>query len=117
MLFPIVVDEHGDLMLFASETELSDYLEPIDVRNEEYLAYDSEGFRIPLLIEVDQVKVGLFGRKLEREKVVLSDQRGEAVESELKEKIIRYLRAISVEVPVDADLSELLELLGQVLDG
>ncbi|MGO4223678.1 hypothetical protein AB4Y64_17725, partial [Lysobacter sp. TAF61] len=46
---PIVIDEHGDISLFPSVEAASRYLEPIDVRNNEYVAYDSAGFLLELV--------------------------------------------------------------------
>ena len=44
MLAPIVIDEHGDVSFFADVAVAARALEPIDVRNHEYVAYDSLGF-------------------------------------------------------------------------
>ena len=49
---PIVVDEHGDLCIFETVEAAERYLEPIDVRNEEFICYDSEA-RL-LLCDVDE---------------------------------------------------------------
>ena len=38
---PIVIDEHGDISIFPSVEAAARYMEPIDVRNNEYVAYDS----------------------------------------------------------------------------
>jgi hypothetical protein len=40
---PIVVLESGDVLFFRSLSCAKRYLEPIDIRNDEYIAYDSEG--------------------------------------------------------------------------
>lgn len=40
---PIIVDEQGTAIVFESIEGAERYLEPIDVRNNEYVAYDSEG--------------------------------------------------------------------------
>lgn len=44
------------MQIFASETELLDYIEPIDILNEEYSIWDSSGQR--LLLSVDPKGVG-----------------------------------------------------------
>lgn len=49
MKAPIVLDENGDVSLFATVEEAARYMEPIDVRNNEYVAYDSEGYRLKLV--------------------------------------------------------------------
>jgi hypothetical protein len=40
---PIIVDEQGTATVFESIEDAERYLEPIDVKNGEYVAYDSEG--------------------------------------------------------------------------
>lgn len=46
---PIVVNENGDISIFATVEAAARYIEPVDVRNHEYVAYDSAGFRLRLL--------------------------------------------------------------------
>jgi len=41
---PIVIDEHGDIDIFPSVEAAARYIEPIDVLNNEFVAYDSLGF-------------------------------------------------------------------------
>jgi hypothetical protein len=43
MKAPIIVVESGDILFFRSLSIAEHYLEPIDVRNNEYIAYDSVG--------------------------------------------------------------------------
>jgi hypothetical protein len=45
---PIVVDENGDVSFYPSVEAAARALEPIDVKNNEYIAYDSEGFILQL---------------------------------------------------------------------
>ena len=40
---PIFIDEHGDITAFESVEHAEASLEAIDVRNKEYVAYDSDG--------------------------------------------------------------------------
>ena len=40
---PIIVYEPGDASIFQSVRSAESYLEPIDVKKNEYVAYDSEG--------------------------------------------------------------------------
>lgn len=40
---PIIVDETGDVAIFESVRAAELYLEPIDVKDDRYVAYDSEG--------------------------------------------------------------------------
>jgi hypothetical protein len=46
---PIIVDNYGDTMIFTSIEDAEVYLEPIDVENGEYIAYDSEGRLLELI--------------------------------------------------------------------
>lgn len=46
---PIIVDEQGTATIFEFVEDAERYLEPIDVRNGEYVAYDSEGRLLRLL--------------------------------------------------------------------
>ena len=45
---PFVIDENGDVSLYRSVEAAARALEPIDVKNGEYVAYDSEGFVLAL---------------------------------------------------------------------
>mgnify|MGYP005758633445 CR=1 FL=1 len=46
---PIVIDEHGDISFFPSVEAACRYIEPIDVRNNEYVAFDSAGYLLQLV--------------------------------------------------------------------
>jgi len=43
MKAPIIANNHGDLLLFKTVERAREYLEPLDVLNDEYVLYDSEG--------------------------------------------------------------------------
>jgi hypothetical protein len=43
---PIVADNKGDVLVFDSVDKAERYLEPIDIRNGEYVIYDRDGRRI-----------------------------------------------------------------------
>jgi hypothetical protein len=62
---PILLDEGGDLALFSSVERLEQYLEPIDVENGEYQAYDSTGRILRLRVRTRFVPflLGLFRAK------------------------------------------------------
>lgn len=40
---PVIADNHGDLLIFESVSKAEAYIEAIDVLNNEYVLYDSEG--------------------------------------------------------------------------
>lgn len=46
---PIVVTEHGDISFYPAVAAAALALEPIDVRNNEYVVYDSEGYKLKLV--------------------------------------------------------------------
>jgi hypothetical protein len=54
---PIIVDEHGTAMVFESIDDAERYLEPIDVSNGEYVAYDSEGRLLKLIATKPQITI------------------------------------------------------------
>lgn len=43
MKAPIIIENSGDLLIFESADKAERYIEPIDVQNQEYMGYDSEG--------------------------------------------------------------------------
>ena len=51
MKLPIFVYEHGDLNIFETVEDLENYLEPIDVENDEYIAYDGSGHLLKLKVK------------------------------------------------------------------
>lgn len=56
---PIIVDNFGNLLIFRSADQAERYLEPIDVLNGEYIAYDSEGrlLRLVALNDYDRITI------------------------------------------------------------
>ena len=46
MLAPIVIDEHGDVSFYPDVALAARALEPIDVLNNEYIAYDSLAYTL-----------------------------------------------------------------------
>ena len=50
MKTPIIIDSFGDVLVFESVEDAECYLEPIDVANDEYIGYDSEGRLLQLLV-------------------------------------------------------------------
>ncbi|MHB9023919.1 MAG: hypothetical protein ACYC7E_07035 [Armatimonadota bacterium] len=78
---PIIVDEHGDLMVFTDIDYAQRYLEAIDVRNGEYIVFDSAGDILDISAINNQV---VISEKVEPENKAV----------ELKEKLIKYLANI-----------------------
>lgn len=46
---PIILDEHGDVSFYPNAESAALAMEPIDVRNNEYIAYDSAGYILKLV--------------------------------------------------------------------
>ena len=71
MKAPIFLDYNGDVIVFASAEEAAQYVEPIDVENSEFVAYDSEGRLLSATCTANQVRLSptedepLHGAQLE----------------------------------------------------
>lgn len=86
MVPPIIVNENGDIQLFRSTEEAGRAMEPIDIRNEEYKAYDAEGY--PLRLDIEGNLVVITGRQ------------GDACQKEELERDLRsFLERARTEVP------------------
>jgi hypothetical protein len=101
---PIIADNRGDILVFDTPTQAASYMEPIDVRNNEYRVFDSEGRLI--LPEVDS-----NGR---RERTTLKD--AELVpthEGEVRSLLLRALAGSRSAAPgMDAmNLTQLFDLM------
>jgi len=59
---PIIIDENGDISVYSSREEAQVNLEPVDVLNNEYLAYDADGHLLQLV--VIKKKGILFSREM-----------------------------------------------------
>ncbi|QMU61548.1 MAG: hypothetical protein GKR92_07500 [Gammaproteobacteria bacterium] len=115
MKLPIILNENSDLLLFSSEEELTSYIEPIDVKNNEYVAYDANGKLLSLLVEAQEYKGRLFGKKT-REIVKISSSSNIQKPSELKSSIEEYLINVNVLDKSEAlTLSELIFKLKEFL--
>jgi hypothetical protein len=84
---PIIIYEHGDIAFFESVQDVERGLEAIDVKNDEYIAYDSEGCLLQLHVEQ--------GSPIDR--VVLSCSETQPTHSlELKRALINFFTQVSV---------------------
>lgn len=52
----IIADDHGDILVFASYEEAIDYIEAIDVRDQEYIFYDEDGFVLHATVVDDEIR-------------------------------------------------------------
>lgn len=88
---PIIIDENGDISFFETVKDVELYLEPVDVINGEYVAYDSEGHILQLNVE-RKVSSNIFSPS---EAVVLSPSvTGQKHTSELKRILIDFFGRI-----------------------
>jgi hypothetical protein len=110
---PVIVDENGSLIFFRSVPAAQSYLEPIDVINGEYVAYDAVGRAIGLVVETE-TGTGVLGRLGPPIKTV--KLRGGLVASDGGEELRGVLHRFLEEVDASPDqlssppLSELLSL-------
>lgn len=58
---PIIVNEHGDVQVFETVRDVEMALEAIDIRNDEYTAYDADGQLLVLAAVDADEKVRLIG--------------------------------------------------------
>ena len=58
---PIFLDNFGDVLVFESVRDATRYIEPIDVTNNEYVGYDSEG-RLLNLTVTDENQISIRAR-------------------------------------------------------
>lgn len=109
---PLIVDEHGDLELFRDAAALEGYLEAIDVENNEYIVYDSEGRLVELTTMVVPTRA-LFGLlKGTAEAVRVAGWEADPTHAaELAAKLRETLKQLDEAVPPEAPLAELLERL------
>lgn len=103
---PIFIENNGDITVFASLQAAENWVEPIDVRNNEYEAFDSEGRRLRLEV---QKREGFL--KVGHEYVQVTEVESEpAHAADLRERLQTFLKAVG-EPDVDpaASLSHLVK--------
>ena len=93
---PIVVDNFGDLLIFSSIADAQRYLEPIDVRDKEYLAYDSEGRLLKLDVAIEKSDLRKIPTLADGgEQIVLRPAEAEPLHAaELQGKLIQYFAQV-----------------------
>jgi hypothetical protein len=105
MKLPIVVDNHGDILLFDTVEDAQVYLEPDDVKNHEYIAYDSEGKKVRLAVKSQGPVTNRFTRLFfPVEEVVLSlETQDIACSEELKSKLLAFIAQVRKNGPHDSN--------------
>ncbi len=94
---PFIIDENGDISFFQSVEVAARKIEPIDVRHNEYVAYDSDGFLLRLVPTEPVVSIPGY----------LSDEPQQDVLQELLRSFVQ--RASGAPVPLE--ISSLEELI------
>ena len=115
MKLPIIVYEHGDILVFPDEASVCDYLEPIDVTNNEYVAYDSSGNIIELAVQRKTTRSRFVGTSTV-DVVVIEGMTGRNSAAELESRIRRFLAAAGFHADVaDMELRELVNFADNFL--
>jgi hypothetical protein len=116
MKAPIFVYEPRDLCVFASVEEAEQHLEPIDVRHDRFIAYDSEGRLLSLSVMTNPTRLGIFDILLSRKSVIEYVAINEAEskpthEDQLRNILVAYLSLFgeSTDWLKDASLDKLVE--------
>jgi hypothetical protein len=110
MKAPIIVNGHGDVSIFESVEYAEQYLEPIDVKNKEYIVYDSEGHILQLAISKKE-RPSIFDRAGYIETVRISAvESGSDRSSELRKLLIKFFQETRAVVE-ESDLLSLRELV------
>ncbi len=88
----IVVRGGNDLSIHASIEEAESHLEAIDVTNNEFIVYDSEGRMLTLDVVRDKVPIlcGIFKVKVERVRIREAEEEPTHLD-ELRSALIRFL--------------------------
>ncbi len=106
----IIVYNYGDLDSYLSPAEACLDLEAIDVRNDEYVAYDENGNVFAFEVETTEPE-GRFWFKRPREKIVIKPL-GRNDRDELARIITSYLEGVGVlSAGQKSDLGELVDSL------
>ena len=92
---PVIVVEHGDVNIFKSVQDAERYLEPIDVENSEFQAYDKEGNLLEIHV-IEKERSSLFG-KIKTKCVKVVDP-GEKINrsEELKKTLIDFFKETGI---------------------
>jgi hypothetical protein len=112
MSTPVIVSENGDLMIFKSVEQAQAALEPIDVKNGEYVAYDSEGFLLAFEI-VRFKKNNIFRANHEVEAVELKKSTKHCPK-QLSELLIQFFKNTNTYVRED-DSAKLQDLIQKAI--
>jgi hypothetical protein len=101
---PIIADNRGDLCVFETIAQAESYMEPVDVRNGEYVVFDSEGRSL----------VPVVASNGNRERTVLKSAESTPAHAKaLRDALIRFLAKtrFASPSPEKMSLAQLLDLM------
>lgn len=102
---PIIVVEHGDVTIFKSVAKAQLGLEPIDVKNGEFVAYDKNGCLLRLTV-IKKEKPSFFCKEKSIEAVnIFEAEDGGSNTKDLREVLINFFKRTGVNDPEDKYLS------------
>jgi hypothetical protein len=113
MKYPIIICEECDIQFFKSTDDAEAELEPIDVKNGIYLAYDSEGAVLNLVVHKQKIikKWWQIWLPEEVEKVKIEECINKDFKAiELSEKLSSFYEKLSIKFDHSMSLSELVSL-------
>lgn len=105
---PIIVYQNGDILIFDCAESAEAYIEPVDVKNGEYVACDADGHEIELHINTETRKTFIFFGKVQVDFVNLvgTNRNSNKVEA-IKKSIIGLLYPNNNDWNKDANLRDL----------
>lgn len=110
----VILDESGNVLFFETDERLARYIEPIDVKNGEYVAYDGSGALLELYVSWAERRT--LGGPLVRYEAVGTRPAGGRDEVGLRSALRKYLDRVGGQ---GRDSDSTLELVRRVasLDG
>lgn len=102
----IILSEHGDLSVFDTEDRLKGYIEPTDIKSNEYKVFDENGYVIDLSVGVNIKK--FLGVTVLKEEIVNVNKTKKLQRDQLDSLIAKYLKISLNSSVAHEDLVELL---------
>jgi len=110
----VIVDRRGDdINIHASIEDAQLHLEAVDVRNNEYRAYDSEGrlFALDIVRDKTSVLFGLIQMRIERVRIQQAEDEPLHAD-ELRAALLLFLRRLGVDNSLDLeDMDKLIKMV------
>ncbi|MBF0435864.1 MAG: hypothetical protein HQL77_10900 [Magnetococcales bacterium] len=113
MKYPIIVSENGSLILFKTVQDAENYLEPIDIINQEYEIFDSDGKILRQRVAKRTIKYSFWRRTVNVDGIYIDDG-DESNPERLKKLLQKFLKrsrkfdAANINID-DLDLADLIE--------